>query len=180
MAAPARGRAQLAGGLICYRPYRCADGWVTLGALEPKFWQAWCHGVGRADLGDRQFDPVGSATHHEVEAVFASRTRAEWEAFNDEHDCCLEPVLGLDEALESELVRAREMVVEAGPGRLLGAPVKLSRTPAAPGRAGAPALGADTEAVLADAGYAREEIEALKQAGAVAGPAGAAEGSFLG
>ena len=29
----------LAGGLICYRPYACRDGWVTLGALEPKFWQ---------------------------------------------------------------------------------------------------------------------------------------------
>ena len=46
----------LAGGLICYRPYRCADGWVTLGALEPKFWQAWCRGVGRDDLAERQFD----------------------------------------------------------------------------------------------------------------------------
>src|SRR3712207_8784959 len=46
----------------------------------------------------------------EVESVFAARTRAEWEAFNAEHDCCLEPVLDLDEALESELVRARAMV----------------------------------------------------------------------
>ena len=34
--------------LVCYRPYACADGWVTLGALEPKFWQAWCRGVGPA------------------------------------------------------------------------------------------------------------------------------------
>ena len=47
-AVPGRGETPLAGGLICYRPYRCADGWVTFGALEPKFWQAWCHGVGRA------------------------------------------------------------------------------------------------------------------------------------
>src|SRR5918998_4239297 len=35
-----RGHVELAGSLICYRPYRCADGWVTLGALEPKFWRA--------------------------------------------------------------------------------------------------------------------------------------------
>ena len=105
-------RTPLAGGLICYRPYRCADGWVAFGALEPKFWRAWCEGVGRPDLVERQFDAVGSDTHREVEAVFAERTRAEWEAFNDEHDCCLEPVLGLDEALASELVRARGMVVE--------------------------------------------------------------------
>ena len=156
--APDRGRTELAGGLLCYRPYRCADGWVALGALEPKFWRAWCAGVGREDLVERQFEPVGSDVHREVEAVFAARTRAQWEAFNDEHDCCLEPVLALDEALESELVRAREMVIEveqpgAGPVRLLGTPVKLSRTPADPSRAGGPALGADTDAVLAGAGY---------------------------
>jgi alpha-methylacyl-CoA racemase len=165
---PRRGEDQLAGGLICYRPYRCADGWVTLGALEPKFWRAWCEGVGREDLADRQFEAVGSDTHRAVEAVFGERTRAQWRAFNDEHDCCLEPVLGLDEALESELFRAREMVVEVDDARLLGTPVKLARTPADPARAGGPALGADTDTVLAEAGYGAEEIGALREAGAVA------------
>ena len=167
---------ELTGGLICYRTYRCADGWVAFGGLEPKFWRAWCLGVGRDDLLERQFDPVGSATHREVEAVFARRTRAEWEAFNDEHDCCVEPVLSVAEALESELVRARGMVV----GRLLGAPVKLSRTPAGPAGAGAPPLGADTHAVLTEAGYEAAEIAALEEAGAVAGPEGVTESSFLG
>jgi crotonobetainyl-CoA:carnitine CoA-transferase CaiB-like acyl-CoA transferase len=172
--APARGELELAGGLLCYRPYRCADGWVALGALEPKFWRAWCEGVGREDLVDRQFDPVGSATHAEVEAVFAARRREEWAAFNDVHDCCLEPVLGLEEALASPLFAARGMVVEveqpgvAEPVRLLGTPVKLSRTPGGPAGAG-PALGEHTDAVLAEAGYDAEAIAALKAAGAVAG-----------
>jgi alpha-methylacyl-CoA racemase len=169
----------LTGGLICYRPYRCADGWVAFGALESKFWRAWCLGVGREDLVGRQFEPVGSDAHREVERVLASRTRAEWEAFNDEHDCCLEPVLGLDEALGSKLVRARGMVVEGGPGRLLGVPVKLSRTPADPAREG-PALGGDTRAVLGEAGYGADEIAALERTGAVAGPGDVGEGSFLG
>ena len=71
---PARGELELAGGLVCYRPYRCRDGWVTLGALEPKFWQAWCRGVGREDLVEHQFAPPGSAAHREVEAIFAQRT----------------------------------------------------------------------------------------------------------
>jgi crotonobetainyl-CoA:carnitine CoA-transferase CaiB-like acyl-CoA transferase len=183
--APERGRLNLSGGLVCYRPYPCADGHVTLGALEPKFWQAWCRGVDREDLIEKQFEPPGSATHREVEAIFAERTREEWRLFASEHDCCLEPVLGLDEALESELTRAREMVTEVDqpgasePVRLLNFPVKLSRTPGGPQGPG-PVLGEHTEQVLEAAGYSAEEIEGLKEAGAVAGPAeSGAERSFM-
>ena len=111
--------------------------------------------------------------HAAVAEVFAERTRDEWAAFNDEHDCCIEPVLDLDEALDSELVRAREMVVEIeqpelGPVRLLGLPVKFARTPADPTRP-APALGEHTEDVLAAAGFEPDEIAALLETGAVGG-----------
>ena len=183
--APRRGEMSLAGGIVCYRPYRCADGHVTLGALEPKFWAQFCHGVGREDLIDHAFDPPGSPTHEAVSQIFASRTREEWREFASEHDCCLEPVLGLDEALASEHVAHREMVVGleqpgvAAPVRLLGVPFKLSRTPAAPTRAPGPGLGDHTDEVLAAAGYTSEEIAGLHEAGAVAGPASAAQGSFL-
>ncbi len=179
-----RGELELAGRLLCYRPYECADGWVTLGALEPKFWQAWCRGVGREDLIEKQFEGPGSDTHREVEAIFRERTREQWHAFAEQHDCCLEPVLELDEALDSELTRAREMVVEVDqPGtegvRLVGVPVKLSRTPGAPAGPG-PVLGEHTREVLSGLGYGDEEIAALEQSGAVAGPANEAQGSFLG
>ena len=183
--APERGRLHLAGGIACYRPYPCADGYVTLGALEPKFWANFCRGVGREDLLDHAFDPPGSLTHRALEEIFRGRTREQWSAFASECDCCLEPVLGLDEAVESEQVRAREMVVELEqPGadrlvKLLGAPVKLSRTPADPTRAPGPALGQDTDELLARAGYSEREIAALHESGAVAGPSGVRAGSFL-
>jgi alpha-methylacyl-CoA racemase len=176
-AVPRRGELELAGGLPCYRPYACADGWVTLGALEPKFWQALCIGLGRDDLLARQMDPAVAA---ELEALFAARTRAEWAAFDDEHGCCLEPVLDLDEVL----ARSPEAVVEIdqpgadAPVRLLGPPVGLSRTPADGTRPG-PSLGADTDAVLTALGYDADAIAALKAAGAVAGPEGVPQGSFL-
>jgi alpha-methylacyl-CoA racemase len=185
--APRRGQLPLSGSLLCYRPYACEDGWVTLGALEPKFWQAWCRGVGREDLIERQFEGPGSDAHRDVEQIFRGRTREQWEAFAGEHDCCLEPLLELGEALDSELVRAREMVVgldqpgAAEPVRLLGLPIKLSRTPGDATRAPGPGLGEHTDAVLRAAGYDADEIAALKDAGAVAGAAEqGARGSFLG
>jgi alpha-methylacyl-CoA racemase len=174
---PHRGDLPLAGSLICYRPYECADGWVTLGALEPKFWQAFCRGVGREDLIERQFERPGSPAHGEVQAIFRERSRAAWEEFARAHDCCLEPVLDLDEALASELVQAREMVVEidqpgaAAPVRQLGLPVKLSRTPGAHARLPGPALGEHTEEALREAGYTDERIAELLASGAAAGSA---------
>jgi crotonobetainyl-CoA:carnitine CoA-transferase CaiB-like acyl-CoA transferase len=183
---PRRGDLPLAGALICYRPYECADGWVSLGALEPKFWQAWCRGVGREELVASQFERPGSQAHTEVSEIFKARTRAEWEAFAREHDCCLEPVLELDEALSSQLVKERAMVVEldqpgAGrPVRQLGIPVKLGRTPGEHARLPGPQLGEHTEEVLLTAGYTPEQIAALLDSGAAAGPAvaGAAAATF--
>jgi alpha-methylacyl-CoA racemase len=176
-AVPHRGDLPLAGALICYRPYECADGWVSLGALEAKFWQAFCRGVGREDLIAKQGEGPGSQAHAEVVEIFKSRTRDEWEAFSREHDCCMEPLLELDEALDSELVREREMVVEiAQPGaqrpvRLLGVPVKLSRTPGRHDRLPGPALGEHTEEVLLAAGFSAEEVAEMIADGAAAAAA---------
>jgi alpha-methylacyl-CoA racemase len=182
---PRRGDLPLAGSLVCYRPYECADGWVTLGALEPKFWQAWCRGVGHEELVAKQFERPGSDVHARVQEIFRGRTRAEWEAFAREHDCCLEPVLELDEALSSELVRQREMVVELNqpgaerPVRQLGVPVKLARTPGEHARLPGPALGEHTEEVLLAAGYSAAQVAELLACGAAAGPAESAHATTL-
>ena len=57
---PRRGEGELSGGVVCYLPYEAADGWVSCGALEPKFWAAFCNGVGRPDLIEGQFEAPGS------------------------------------------------------------------------------------------------------------------------
>jgi len=179
---PRRGEQQLAGGLVCYLPYEASDGWITCGALEPKFWAAFCNGVDRPDLVEVQFEAPGTEAWQRVAEVFRSRTRDEWKVFNDEHDCCIEPVLDVDEALDSELVRARQMVVEMeqpelGTVRQLGVPVKMSRTPGDPTRP-APAFGEHTGEVLSEAGYSAEEIAAMLESGAAAGPSADAATTF--
>jgi crotonobetainyl-CoA:carnitine CoA-transferase CaiB-like acyl-CoA transferase len=173
-AVPQRGRGSLNGGIACYLPYEAADGWVTCGALEPKFWRNFCEGVGRLDLIDKQFAAPDSEDGRAIAAVFKVRTRDEWKAFNDEHDAMIEPVLDLDEALDSQLMGERQMVVEMeqpelGPVRLLGLPIKFSRTKGDANRP-APALGEHTEAVLGEAGFSGDEVASLIESGAAAGP----------
>jgi alpha-methylacyl-CoA racemase len=180
---PKRGEGQLTGAYVCYLPYEAADGWITMGALEPQFWARFCTAVGREDLISKQFERTGSDAWREVADVFRDRTRAEWKDFNDEHDAMIEPVLDVDEALDSELVAAREMVVhweqpELGEVRQVGPPVKFSRTPAEVHRP-APAFGEHTEEVLAEAGIAEEEIAALIESGAAAGPTVGEQQPFL-
>ena len=67
---PGRGDGQLNGGFLCYYPYEASDGWVTCGALEPKFWRAFCEGVGREDLIEAQFQPPGSDAWRQVADVW--------------------------------------------------------------------------------------------------------------
>lgn len=170
---------------VCYRLYACADGHVSLAALEPRFWASFCRGVGREDLIPHQWDGPGSEAHAELEGIFAARTRAEWQAFATDHDCCLEPVLELDEALASPLVReGGRLATLAQPGidaavRHLAAPFRLSRSaPAA--RGPAPGLGEHTREVLAALGRTPEEIDMLEAIGAAAGAhRTGARGSFL-
>ena len=148
---PRRGAGTLNGGIACYLPYERADGWVSCGALEPKFWRAFCEGVGRPDLIEHQFarPGLGGLARRSPRSSSAARRR-EWRAFNDEHDCCIEPVLDLDEALDSELVaRARDgrrgrpaRARPGAPARPPGEALAHARpTPTRP----APALGEHTE-----------------------------------
>ena len=112
-----------------------------------------------------------------------TKTKAEWAAFNDQHDCCIEPVLDLDEALSSDLTREREMVVELeqpelGPVRLLGMPVKFSRTPGdAPGPRPRSASTRARCSRLPGSRSARST--SLIESGAAAGLSAEATGSFL-
>lgn len=85
----------LTGGVACYRIYATADDrWLTVAALEPKFWSNLCTLVERPDLLERAFD----ADLPELAALFRTRTQREWLELLEGHDTCVGPVLTLDEA----------------------------------------------------------------------------------
>jgi alpha-methylacyl-CoA racemase len=128
----ARDQSVLGGAAPFYRCYACADGrYVALGALEEKFWTAFLAGIGMssAAFGPR-FDPAQwPAQARQLEAIFRSRTAAEWGALYAGTDACLTPLVGLDEAPFHPQVAARKSYVEVD-GRIQPAPApRLSRTP---------------------------------------------------
>jgi crotonobetainyl-CoA:carnitine CoA-transferase CaiB-like acyl-CoA transferase len=171
---PARGEERLNGGWVCYQVFETADGgYVTLGALEPKFWANFCRLVGREDLIPLQY-AVGEArtrVEADVRAIFRTRPRDEWVRLLHTEDVCAGPVLGVDEVVRDPQLTARGLF-QAVRHPTLGAvpqiafPVKLSATPGRMDSA-PPELGADTEAILTELGYDAAGIAALRREGAI-------------
>ncbi|HRP75578.1 MAG TPA: CaiB/BaiF CoA-transferase family protein [Rhodocyclaceae bacterium] len=164
-----RGDDLLTGGVPCYGVYETADGrHMAVGALEAKFWHAVCDTLGRADL-----KAVHVATGEEgarakalVADIFRARTQAEWIALFDGVDCCVTPVLTLEESLENAQVQARGMVTDVGGVRQFAAPFGLSGL-APEAWTPAPGAGADSDDLLGQLGLTPDEIVALRRTGVI-------------
>mgnify|MGYP002709586436 FL=1 len=147
---------RLNGGSL-YGYYETKDGeYLSVGSLEPKFWAAFCTGIGCPDLIEGTVEPENIDTVRErVRGVLKTKTRDEWTAIFQELDCCVEPVLSLKEALlEDEHIRERNLVVEVevpctGGKKVkqLSSPMKLSECPVTYDLGGYP-LGYHTQEVM--------------------------------
>ncbi|MGZ5248588.1 MAG: CaiB/BaiF CoA transferase family protein [Caldimonas sp.] len=102
----------LNGGWACYRPYQTRDGRdVTLGAVEPRFWNAFCRTAGRPDWIARHDEPLPQhGLIAELAAHFAALSLDECVARYAGADCCFMPVLDLRQAVDSEYMRSRGLV----------------------------------------------------------------------
>jgi crotonobetainyl-CoA:carnitine CoA-transferase CaiB-like acyl-CoA transferase len=156
-------RGTLYDGIVPYRNFVCADREVTVAAASDKLWRGFCEAIGRADLinhADYRTNALRienrSVLEPLLEGIFRRESAAHWVEALSRHGVPCTVVRNLQEVIEDEQTRARNMtpVVEhavAGPIRVIGVPVQLSETPGRITRA-APLLGADTAAVLGDSG----------------------------
>ncbi|MFO1218240.1 MAG: CaiB/BaiF CoA-transferase family protein [Burkholderiaceae bacterium] len=163
----ARGANLLDGGAPFYDTYATADGrHIALGALEPKFFAEFAQRIGLDErFVKRQYDAkLWPEMRAAIAAIVATRTRDDWASLLEGTDACVAPVLALTEAPTHAHARARAGFIDVG-GVTQAAPApRFSRTgPAAPKPA--PRVGEHSEAVLAEAGVAADEIARLRAAG---------------
>jgi crotonobetainyl-CoA:carnitine CoA-transferase CaiB-like acyl-CoA transferase len=167
---PAREETLLNGGCL-YDFYETLDGkYLSFGALEPVFFNAFCEAIGRSDFIVTGVAPADCGKiKNELCLLFKTKTLAEWTEFFAGLDVCLEPVLTMSEVAADPQTQARQMIVDVPlpdgkTVRQFANPIKFSQTPPEYRFAGLPA-GTHNREILLGLGYTDEEITAFKKSG---------------
>lgn len=172
-AQPERGNEGLSGRYACYQIYETKDGrYLSLGALESKFWENACRVLGREDFVEKCFS--GGAQEEMIAAfreIFKTRTASEWLAAFENVDTCIALINDIAEMVDDPQVRHRGLIAEIehpteGKLKQIAPTVKLSSTPGDL-RLPPPLLGQHTREVLKGVDYTDEMIESLAREGAV-------------
>lgn len=156
-----------------YSVYKTKDGrYLSIGTIEPKFWQKMCRLINLPELESRQFDFANSAEiKKKLAAAFAGKTQAEWLELIGKDEFCVTPIRTLQEALDSSLTTEQSQMLvtkkeDFGNYTYVKSAAKLSDTPGTI-RKRAPYLGEHTQEVLESAGYTKEEIAAMHEKGEI-------------
>ena len=156
-----------------YSVYKTKDGrYLSIGTIEPKFWQKMCRLIDLPELESRQFDFAHSAEiKAKLAAAFAGKTQAEWLELIGKDEFCVTPIRTLQEALDSSLTTEQSQMLvtkkeDFGNYTYVKSAAKLSDTPGTI-RKRAPYLGEHTREVLESAGYTKEEIAEKNEKGEI-------------
>ena len=169
-----RGEGFISGELPCYNIYEASDGrYMSLGALEEKFWFTFCDAAARPDLKEKHIltGDAAKAAREEVATLFRSQPQSYWIALGEEHDCCLAPVLTIAESMSNPQLKHRQMFVDSdhpidGPVKHLAFPIKFSDYEFAVERH-APGHGEHTAEILSELGFSAADVDKMKADGVV-------------
>lgn len=167
-----RGTNFIDGSAHFYAAYECADGkFISVGAIEPQFYRLLLE---RCGIADRRFDDQWSAADwpelkRTLAALFLTRDRDTWCRLLEGTDACVAPVLDMAEAPSHPHNAARGTFIDAG-GTMQPAPAPRFERTASELPRPAPAVGADTRALLMRLGRSQSQIQALIETGAAYAP----------
>ena len=165
--------------LAPYQTYPTADGYLSVGCANQKLWGELCAAIDRPDLvDDDRFASNPDRVEHmdeleaELAAVFRERPTDEWvDLLAEDHGLPVAPVYDVPKALDNEQTEARDVIREVDHPALGTVPViehPINYENATAGFDGAPPLlGEDTEAILQELGYDGDDIERLREEGAI-------------
>ena len=166
-----RGTNLLDGGSHFYNTYKTSDGkWISVGSIEPQFYALLLEKSGLGEMDDlpgQMSREDWPALKNDLDAIFKTKTRDEWDEIMLGTDICYAPVLTFEEAVEHEHNSVRDTFVEQDGIKQAAPAPRFSRTPPdLPTTAVAP--GAHTDEVLGSMGVSQEDIARLRESGAVA------------
>ncbi len=170
---PRRGCGHLTGAYACYNIYETADGkQMSLGALEPAFWQRFCETVGKQEWISMQFAEEGREELIDaVRDLFKGKTREQWEEIFNQVDACCEPVLDLHEAIDHPVSRSENLWIKGsstdGENEIMtGFPLLFSGQPGEL-RLPPPRHGEHSSEILLAIGYEKKAIAELREKGVI-------------
>ena len=164
----------LHGSMPYYQIYKTKDDkYLTVGAIEMKFWHELCEGLGRDDLKLKQ-GAKGEEREYvfkELQKEFSRKTQAEWMEIFRNKDACVAPIKDFGEACKDPQIQTRDMVqtqehAKVGKIKNIASPINYSRTPLRI-RNIAPKVGEHTKTILKDLGYSKDEIKDYKRNGII-------------
>ena len=160
-------------GLLASNVVTKDEKFVALGALEFKFWKSFCESIDREDLVSKHMamGDEGQEVFNELDAIFASKTRADWILDTEDADCCIAPVNTIEEALRDPQIVHRKLLVkgnhsEEGSVNYFDLPIKSTAIDSNIEQQ-APLLGEHNTEVLQGLGYQEEDISKLQESGVI-------------
>lgn len=163
---PQRGEDILSGGSPCYQIYGTSDGrYMTLGAIEKKFWDLFCQAIERPDLIEDHLvmGIRAGEVENEIKQIFKSHPQEYWVNLFAQVDCCCTPVLTLEETLQDPHIQSRTMVIstnhpQEGEYVQFSTPIKMSNFQFSIERE-APLMGEHSEEILQEIGFSGKLVD---------------------